>query len=177
MKPLVAAVLLLAAASYGHCQAPAKPTVPDYGGSYNVAPAPTVMVAPTAGPRCPWMNLGTAAGFLGGEMNLSLVKDSAGTVTDCRFTRVSGKGELLIQVTVPITASAYRQKAGAACPAQSTPLRAIGNEAIECRLPGAALVVGRVRDQFFSIKVTGPDNAAATTSAKEAAEQVSGNLF
>jgi hypothetical protein len=161
---------------------PATPpaATPDYGSNYDAHPAAPVMIAPSTGPRCPWMNLGTAAGFLGDTVTVKLSQDKGGAINDCRFSRASGAGELQIHVVADAPRSAFTAAAQQSCPAQSTTLHAIGNEAIECHAPNApneSVVAGRVRDQVFTIRLMLPDATLANTNAREAAEQVAGNLF
>jgi hypothetical protein len=75
-----------------------------------------------------------------------------------------------------------------ACPADSTKLVGIGNEAVRCR-PSAAhgemaeMVSGRVRNQYFSLTLRlrkhGGNSAEEPGSdpLEQIAEQVAGNLF
>jgi hypothetical protein len=75
------------------------------------------------------------------------------------------------------------------CPADSIPLRGIGNEAVLCRYPGPhgeaiQMVSSRVRDQRFTVTIT-TRGREKTVKAQEAqddpiarvAEQVAGSLF
>jgi len=59
------------------------------------------------------------------------------------------------------------------------PLKAIGNEAYVC--PQDRRVVGRVRDQVFTIRVSTTDRAFPANvigeDGRRVAEQVAGNLF
>lgn len=59
------------------------------------------------------------------------------------------------------------------------PLNAIGNEAVACATHGREQVVGRVRDQLFTIRLTmkGFNEEAISEKGRLVAEQVSGNLF
>ena len=80
-----------------------------------------------------------------------------------------------------------------ACPPESTQLKALGNEAMQCRRPDAQghqwdVIAGRMRDVFFVVtsnvpdeaatsKADGPPNEAYSASTLErVAEQVVGNL-
>ena len=77
----------------------------------------------------------------------------------------------------------------AQCPPKSTPLRAIGNEAVMCSIQGkgdqyAESVVGRVRDQAFVVSVSSSvqDDPSMTQEMRREkanlmAEQVAGILF
>ena len=182
MKRLVgAAAVFFLAPALGLCQqqgaAPAAKPATDYGAGYDTKGAAPVVVAPAAGPRCPWMNLGTAAGLVGGAVTVNLTSAPNGVVTQCMFTRTSGAGELEIHVAASVTRAVYLATAQSTCPGTSVPLRAIGNEAIECRSPTSAAAAGRVRDQVFTVSVTLPDKELAATNVREAAEQLAGNLF
>lgn len=65
------------------------------------------------------------------------------------------------------------------CGRHAVPLKAIGNEAYAC--PQDRRIIGRVRDQVFSIGVSTTDRAVSPTvledDVRRAAEQVAGNLF
>jgi hypothetical protein len=67
------------------------------------------------------------------------------------------------------------------CEPASTPLIAIGNEAVACGNGGFEMVVGRVRDQRFSVWIRstdpGVEGAALKERARKVAEQVTGSLF
>ncbi|HZU27324.1 MAG TPA: hypothetical protein VFA04_17485 [Bryobacteraceae bacterium] len=128
----------------------------------------TVPLLSHAADRCPWINTATASGLLGSDVTARL------TDTSCTFQ--SPQAELKIEVTTkPSTVP---------CPT-GTPLKAIGNEARLC--DGSdhdgrwALVAGRVRDQFFTVRISSADAAAQTADlrekARKAAEQIAGILF
>jgi hypothetical protein len=113
------------------------------------------------------MNAETAAGILGGAVNQTAA---------CQFeTRASPPYTLRIEV-----GKSHK------CRHAATPLKGIGNEAIACSEEGAngeriQLVIGRVRDQTFEIRIATKDHSATAASllekARLAADQVSGNLF
>jgi hypothetical protein len=151
-----------------------KPATLDYG-TYEAHPAAPVTMAPTMGPRCPWMNLGTAGGLLGGDVTVSLTKDSRENITACSFTRSSARLE--INVMDDATSATFQTMVQQLCPARSSPLKAVGNQASSCRTQDAAVVTGRVRDKVFVVKLTLPDAGMADAHARDAAEQVAGNLF
>jgi len=121
------------------------------------------------------MNLGTAADIAGGEVSLTLERNAAGDITACQFQRPGAV--LQISVAQDATAGSFSSAAISACPSQSSPLKAIGNQAIACRSQNASVVEGRVRDQLFTVRLTLPDAALADRNVREAAEQVAGNLF
>jgi hypothetical protein len=114
------------------------------------------------------MNAATATGLLGSEVTMHI------TETSCAFE--SPHVNLRIEVTT--------KPAAPPCPA-GTPLNGIGNEDRLC--DGSdhdgrwALVAGRVRDQFFTVRLSSTGAAAQTADlrekARKGAEQVAGILF
>jgi hypothetical protein len=141
---------------------------------------------------CPWLNVATASGFLGGTAtaNVSLIGQTSGT---CFFRLQAGTqaDSLSISVTTapesqggPSALAAYES----GCISTAAPLKAIGNEAVMCA-DGAAtthgeLIIGRVRDKVFTIAFNSnaPTARGATSDelaekAEEIAEQVAGILF
>jgi hypothetical protein len=140
--------------------------------------------------KCRWINEATAQGILGGPVTVTAtISDQSEGV--CEFTRKqeSVTHQLRIAVNlmtdIPKQFPAYRAK----CPAGSSPLRAIGNEAVSCSLHESGdhfseRVVGRVRDQAFVITVTSTAKDDASMSpelrrekANLVAEMVAGILF
>ncbi len=124
---------------------------------------------------CLWMNAATAAGILGGAVDVTLAHPVA-----CEFDRQKPPVYTL-QIKVG-TRIAKSNK----CASNPTPLKAIGNEAIACTEEGKngqriEWVIGRVRDQDFVIRIGTNDSSATPASllekARTAAEQVAGNLF
>jgi hypothetical protein len=116
---------------------------------------------------CPVLNLATARGVLG-EVQLSVSHNT------CRFT--STDSELTIEIGSLTAPSEFAHFAETACQGgrDITPLKAIGNEAVAC---GVATVAGRVRNQTFIIRLTGPNTKSLRTKTVAIAEQVAGNLF
>ena len=118
-------------------------------------------------PSCSWMNTETAAGILGGAVNVTGA---------CQFKRID-----LPVYTLRIQVGNLHK-----CGPGATPLKGIGNEAVACSKEGAngerlEFVVGRVREQTFEIRIATKDRSATPASllekARLAAEQVCGNLF
>ena len=109
---------------------------------------------------CPWINVATASGVLGGEATLSLTNPSP-TVTTCRFDYKSGEEvrELTVQITAMTDLGKDYALFKAMCGGDATPLRAIGNEAVMCpdNNPGTAhseRVVSRVRNSAFVLRLS-----------------------
>ena len=141
--------------------------------------------------NCPWINEATASGLLGGEAVNEFTEASAGQPAVCTITQSGAGFTRTLRITVEVTPGTHArmQTAAQACGKNASPLQAIGNEASICPLDirNAALselVVGRVRDQLFTITLstTLKDDPILTRMAlKEkaytASEQVAGNLF
>ena len=139
---------------------------------------------------CPWINQPTASGLLGGE-TVSTVSEASGTQPgSCTFTQKSQGATRILRISVASAPDAHAQVEALtkACGPDAVPLRGIGNEANVCTNrqdggPGER-VVGRVRDQLFTISLTSTQKGDALLKhdmlrAKiyTASEQVSGNLF
>jgi hypothetical protein len=141
--------------------------------------------------NCAWINEATASGLLGGDAEGEFTEASAGQPAVCAFTQ-NGAG---VTRTLPVTVEqapdghARLESVAQACGGDVAPLKAIGNEALMCAADDrkGALgerVVGRVRDQIFTITIgtTLKGDPLLTREALKAriytaAEQVSGNLF
>lgn len=140
---------------------------------------------------CLWMNEATASGLLGGDSVGTFTEATAGQPAVCTFTQ-QGKGTLrTLRITVAVASDPLASLGALArvCGADAAPLKAIGNEALTCSTDEhkgghGRWVIGRVRDQVFTIRlssllkddpVLNPDTLMAR--AYTAAEQVSGNLF
>lgn len=138
-------------------------------------------------PSCPWLTIGSAAKILGGDVTMT-VRASGNWEGSCRFTRQTGEamGALEILVGKADTHS---------CPEGSPKLKAIGNEAVQCRrsiAPGQETdtIAGRVRNVYFVVALTNvagaildqsgearPADPYGASPLERLAEQVSGNLY
>jgi hypothetical protein len=140
--------------------------------------------------KCPWINEATARGILGGPVTLTAkVSDQGDGI--CKFSRQQASMVLQLLVSVDTLTDIPKQFPTflAQCPPKSTPLRAIGNEAVICSLEGqgdhfAERVVARVRDRAFVVNViSSVRNDPSMTlemrheKANRVAEQVAGILF
>ena len=131
---------------------------------------------------CPWLSLGSAEKVIGGDASVSVNVSNSGEGA-CKFSRQQVAGDLN---SLEIIVSKVRLSA---CPAGSTTLTGIGNEAAACRHRGshgetAEMVSSRVRDLYFTVTLTSPLQKAATKpsgeqddSLEQIAEQIAGNLF
>ena len=139
---------------------------------------------------CPWINVATARGIVGGAVTAT-VKISEHGFGICNFSgqQKAAVHELRISVNsmtdVPKQFPIYL----AQCPPKSAPLPAIGNEAVMCSIQGKGdeyveMVVGRVRDRAFVVSVSSSiqnDPSMTPETRREraslVAEQVAGILF
>jgi hypothetical protein len=140
--------------------------------------------------NCAWLNAATAGGLLGGEVTMKVTHTSPQDTT-CVFTLQHEAAVSTLEIAVH-TMTAVSQEFPAylaQCGAVNIPLRAVGNEALECTLnSGAAQVteqiVSRVRDRAFVLKWSMPKSTEEATSQddireklRNVAEQVAGSLF
>jgi hypothetical protein len=140
--------------------------------------------------KCPWINEATARGVLGGAVTLTVkVSDQGDGV--CEFSQQQGTVVHHLRISVDIMTDIPKQFPTylAKCPPKSTPLRAIGNEAVICSIlnkgdESTERVVGRVRDQAFVVSVSSSaENDPSMTrdmrrdKVNLVAEQVAGTLF
>jgi hypothetical protein len=109
----------------------------------------------------------------------------------CEFSRQQGSVLLELRISVGIMTDIPKQFPAylAECPPNSTPVRAIGNEAVTCSLQDRSdryveKVVSRVRDQAFvvSLSSSAPNDPSMTPEMRSekvhlVAEQVAGILF
>jgi hypothetical protein len=141
--------------------------------------------------NCAWINEATSSGLLGGDAVGEVTPTVAGQPTVCTFTQMTDGGKRTLRITVEIAADPHARLAEIErnCGPDAAPLRAIGNEAMVCsaddRKPGIAeRVVGRVRDQVFTITIASTlkndpilTREILKTRIYTASEQVAGNLF
>jgi hypothetical protein len=140
--------------------------------------------------KCPWIQEATARGILGGAVTSSVtIKDTGDGV--CEFTRQQRDVQHHLSVLVITMADIPKEysRFTAQCESKGTPLKAIGNEAVECSIQTQAnlyaeKVVGRVRDRAFVVTVASSlkNDASMNQEVRRdkvhlAAEQVAGILF
>jgi len=141
--------------------------------------------------NCPMLNAATAGGLLGGEVTMEVTRPGPTDVT-CKFALKTGSthAQLEIMVHTMTTIGDEFPQILAECGASSTPLKAIGNQAVRCsKSDGASEVeeiVSRVRERAFILKWTKPKSIGDTASETEdsfqekirnVGEQVAGSLF
>ena len=141
--------------------------------------------------NCPWINEATASGLLGGNAEGAFTDATPRQPADCTFTQQDSGVTRTLRITVEQSNAPRQQMSavGSLCGPNSTPVRAIGNEAMMCSLEGhnslhGTFMAGRARDQVFTItlRTTLKNDPFLTQDALQAkihiaAEQVSGNLF
>jgi hypothetical protein len=145
---------------------------------YGTAPKPGSLPHPGVG--CPWLTSGSAAHTLGGEVSVTAKVTNTGEGS-CSFSRQQSPPDSLEVLVSRATL--------AVCPADSTGLKGIGNEALTCRLNGSRneaveMISSRVRDLHFTVTLTARGRKTTTKPAdphddalEQIAEQVAGNLY
>ena len=128
---------------------------------------------------CPWLTQGSASTALGGEVSMKVSVSDTGK-SSCIFLRQGSRDSLEILVSKGPVSS---------CPAGSTELKGIGNQAARCRARGSHggrvdMVSGRGRDLHFAVTRSSRGQKRAPKSPdvqedalEQIAEQVAGNLF
>jgi len=141
--------------------------------------------------NCPWINEATAGGLLNGDAVGEFTEAAAGAQAVCIFTQKGVDITRTLRVTVEISSNVASRMAtlAAPCGTSAAPVRAIGNEAVVCdaddrKAQVGELMVGRVRDQVFTIKIgsslkNDPILTRGTLRLRiyMAAEQIAGNLY
>jgi hypothetical protein len=164
---------------------------PTFRGSLLAASLITLSSLCQASNNCPWINEATASGLLGGDATGSFSQPSPSEPAVCMFVQTTAEGTHTLRIAVQQTPDflARLESEYKACGAGAAPLTAIGNEARMCEAGDpkkvtAERVVGRVRDQVFTITLGSSikrdsllTRDALKTRVLTAAEQVSGNLF
>jgi len=124
---------------------------------------------------CPVLTTASVAGVLG-EVQVTV------TGAECVFTREDYK--LTVDVTQLTAPDKFADFAASTCRGslETTPLKAIGNEALACRFVSLTdKVVGRVRNRAFVLSLNTSDKSqdakSVRTKITALSEQVAGNLF
>ena len=141
--------------------------------------------------NCPWLTEATAGGFLGGAAVNTFTDTAAGKPAVCAFEEKESGGTRTLIVTVEVNPDAHTKLDAMMhdCGASSQLLQAIGNEAAVCAMDPrkkmlSERVVGRVRDQIFTITIASTlkedtvlNRDTLMPKIYTASEQVAGNLF
>lgn len=141
---------------------------------------------------CPWLNTATASGVLGGAARVEVRNPGTGTAS-CVFQLQNGAPTDTLRIAVirteqPENAGKAIKSYEVSCTSSGTPLKGVGNEALLCvsntKTSRGELVVGRVRDNIFTVAISvgsGDDSASTQNALAEKAEsiakQVAGSLF
>lgn len=141
--------------------------------------------------NCPWFNEASASSILDGNAVGQYTPAAAGQLATCRFTETAGGKTRELVITVETATKPHDQLMAlrSGCADTSAPLASIGNEALQCAMAAndtshGERVIGRVRDQVFTIAISTTAKQDASLGPHElamrsiiVAEQVSGNLF
>ena len=141
--------------------------------------------------QCPWLNAATAAGVLGGEVQASVTALTSQGDTTCAFKRTDHTTVFAMTIAVHTMALPSKDFATflAQCTGMAVPLKAVGNEAIQCvprnnSYNGEEQIIGRVRDRAFiidmkrsSAKQSASIQSVLSEETRNVAEQVAGALF
>lgn len=148
-------------------------------------------MATKAANNCPWINEATASGLLGGDAVGAFTPATAGQPAVCTFTQQHSDATRILRITVQVASNPHQEleTVAANCGVDLAPIQAVGNEAMACAVDGrkgamGVRVVGRVRDQVFTITISTSQKMDSVLTRDvlkmnlaTAAEQVSGNLF
>ena len=140
---------------------------------------------------CPWLNVATASGVLRSSEDGTMATLSQGSKGACTFLYHDATASRELRITMEEVQDPKQSMTSykARCSGEASPLRAIGNEAVMCAadIKGQAeaeQVIGRVRDQMFTVALTTSvrnDPSMSGDVLKEKtrniAEQVAGALF
>ena len=141
--------------------------------------------------NCPWINEATVSGLLDGQVVGSFNQGAAGQPATCSFVLKEAGGTRMVNITVEAVQDAHSRVMSMTkgCKQPREVLPSIGNEAYVCTTEHgkgavAERVVGRVRDQFFTISFSATGRGTwilglqdLRTRISTVSEQVSGNLF
>jgi hypothetical protein len=139
---------------------------------------------------CPWLNVATASGVLGGAATAEVNAAGIGNGT-CVFRLQDGANKDTLRISVveansPESAGIKPSKNS--CTSSGTPLKGVGNEAVLCAIDAEGVrgeqVVGRVRDRTFTVVISTSSGQGSETKpdplaerAEAIAKAVAGALF
>jgi hypothetical protein len=130
--------------------------------------------------RCPWLNAATAAGVLGGDVQMAVTAPvdpgagkgvGAATYSDqvrmdrfdvsCDFSRKAASSVYTLSIVVKTMSDPAKDFGSflALCTGATVALKGIGNEAVQCvskdsSQPGYEQVIARVRDRAFVLNIS-----------------------
>jgi hypothetical protein len=140
---------------------------------------------------CPWLNVATASGVLRSSEGGTMATLSEGSRAACSFVYHDAIASRELRITMEQVQDTSQAMTAykARCSGASSPLQAIGNEAATCAADtkghsDGEQVIGRVRDQIFTVTITtsarndpSMSRDALRENARNIAEQVAGALF
>jgi hypothetical protein len=140
---------------------------------------------------CPWLNVATASGALRSSEDGTMATLSQGSREACTFVYHDANASRELRITTEQVQDPGQAMMSykARCSGESSPLLAIGNEAVMCVADSKGQadgeqVIGRVRDQIFTVTITtSPRNDPSMSrddlkeKTRNIAEQVAGALF
>jgi hypothetical protein len=140
---------------------------------------------------CPWLNVATASGVLRSSENGTMATLSQGSKAACSFVYHDATASRELRITMELVQDPSQALTGykARCSGIASPLQAIGNEAVTCAADtkgqaNGEQVIGRVRNQVFTVTITTSVRNDPSMSRDELrektrniAEQVAGALF
>jgi hypothetical protein len=140
---------------------------------------------------CPWLNVATASGVLRSSESGPMATLSQGSAAACSFDYHDATASRELRITVDQVKDPGRGLAAytTQCSGATAPLQAIGNEAVACAVDTKGhtygeQVIGRVRDQIFTVTMTtntqndpSMPREALEEKTRNISEQVAGALF
>jgi hypothetical protein len=138
--------------------------------------------------RCLWLNAATAEGVLGGTVQMDVTPLTLQGDATCEFTRKMDSTVYLLRIAVHSMDNPSNDFASylSQCDGTTIPLKAIGNEAVQCVPRGSSTtgeerVIGRVRERAFILTIRRNMPAVPKEGLREdtrnTAEQIAGSLF
>ena len=138
--------------------------------------------------KCPWLNAATAEGLLGGKVQMNITPPTAQGDTTCEFSSQQDAIVSILRIEVHTMEVPSKEFASylSQCSGTTFPLKAIGNEAVQCVLKGSSTpseeqIIGRVRERVFLLSVrrnaSGLPKDGLHEDTRNIAEQIAGSLF
>jgi hypothetical protein len=138
--------------------------------------------------RCPWLNAATAEGLLGTKVQMNIAPPTAQGDTTCEFSNEQNPTGSILRIVVHTMDAPSKEFASyvAQCNGTTVPLKAIGNEAVQCVLKdssttGEEQIIARVRERAFIFTVRRnppmPSKSGLREDTRNIAEQIAGSLF
>ena len=138
--------------------------------------------------KCPWLNAATVEGLIGGEVQMNISPLTPEGDTTCEFSSRQGSTVSILRIEVHTMEAPSKEFASylSQCIGNKVPLKAIGNEAVQCvpknsSTTGEEQIIGRVRERVFLLSIRRNPSVSAKDGLREdtrnIAEQIAGSLF